>query len=135
MESIHGKNIDRALASTSRVYLCGDLRRPQTLPWIFDERNEAGVSEYRQFTWDAPHLHTNATEYNYVVKGCTKVLLTDTREEFTFEAGSLFVLPPGTPYASKHRAGTRILFFKSPGGNDKRLFPVDGELKTWLSAW
>ena len=40
-----------------------------------------------------------------------------------------------TKYASKHTAGTKILFFKAPGGNDKTLFAIDNALKKWLSSW
>ena len=34
-----------------------------------------------------------------------------------------------------YTAGTKILFFKAPGGNDKTLFDIDNALKKWLSSW
>lgn len=94
-----------------------------------------GISHYRKFTADVPHLHTQALEYNYLISGSSKILILDTGEEFVFEEGSIFVIPPMTKYASKHLADTKILFFKSPGGNDKQLIEVDDKVSKWLSAW
>lgn len=135
MEYIYGKDIQDALESTYRVYLCGDLKKPQELQWIHDEKNEIGVSQYSKFTADHPHYHTRATEYNFVISGCSKVLLIDENKEFVFEAGSLFVIPPMTKYASKHVENTKVLFFKAPGGNDKQLIDIDDQIKAWLSSW
>ncbi len=135
MEFIHGNDIQKALESVYRVYLCGDLKQPQELRWIHDEKNEIGVSYYKRFTADKPHYHTHATEYNYVISGKTKVLLIDEKREFIFESGSLFVFPPMTKYATKHLENTKILFFKSPGGNDKHVLDIDDTLKDWLNSW
>ena len=55
--------------------------------------------------------------------------------ELEFKAGDFFVLRPGTPYASKNAAGTKILFVKTPGINDKTVIQVDEKTKKWLSAW
>lgn len=135
MDCIQGKEIATALDKTYRVYLCGNLEKPQSLRWIHDEKNEVGVSFYQKYTADQPHFHTMATEYNYIVSGSTKLFLIDENKEFTYEAGSIFVLPPMTKYASKHLAGTKVLFFKSPGGNDKNLVEVTPELQKWLDSW
>ena len=135
MNYIYGRHIHETLKSTYRVYLCGNLKRPQELQWIQDEKIEVGISHYPKYTADHPHFHAAVTEYNYVVDGCSKVLLIDENKEFLFEAGSLFVIPPMTSYASKHLDGTKILFFKVPGQNDKQTIDVNGKLKIWLSAW
>ena len=135
MEFIYGKDINKALDLSYRIYLCGDLKQPQEMPWIHDEKNEVGMSHYKVFTADQPHYHTSATEYNIVISGSSKVFLIDEEKEFIFEAGSIFVLPPLTKYASKHSPSTKILFFKSPGGNDKQVINVDDEIKLWLSSW
>ena len=135
MQFISGDSIHNALEHSYRVYLCGDLQQPQDLPWIHDERNEIGISYYKEFTSDKPHFHSTATEYNLVLSGCSKVLLLEEMKEYTFEAGSLFVFPPMTKYASKHTGGTTVLFFKSPGGNDKHLIDIDPDLRIWLSSW
>ncbi len=135
MNLIKGHEIQNALKSTYRVYLCGDLKQPQDLQWIHDEKNEIGISYYKSFTADQPHYHTAATEYNYIISGKSKILFIDEGKELILEPGSLFVLPPMTKYASKHFENTKILFFKSPGGNDKRVITVDDVLKNWLSAW
>lgn len=52
-----------------------------------------------------------------------------------FSEGDLFVLRPGTPYAAKNEAGTRVLFIKSPGINDKTEVVVDVETQRWLLSW
>lgn len=135
MEVIHGSNIQKALETVYRVYLCGDLKQPQDLQWVYDERNELGISQYKHFTADRPHYHSTATEYNYVICGKTKVLLIDEKREFLLEPGSLFVLPPMTKYATKHLGDTKILFFKSPGGNDKQIIAIDDTLQDWLKTW
>ncbi len=135
MEFINGKDIQTALEFVNRVYLCGNLQKPQDLQWICDNQNEVGISYYRQFTADQPHYHTTAKEYNFIISGETKVFLIDEGHEFLFKAGSIFVLPPMTKYASKHTENTKILFFKSPGGNDKILVDADSKLKEWLASW
>lgn len=135
MDYIYGDDLYHELDSTYRVYLCGDLEKPQNLDWIFDKKNEVGISYYRSFTADAPHFHKQAKEYNFVVSGCSKILLIDEKREFIFEEGSIFVIPAGTRYASKHQPNTKILFFKSPGGNDKTLVDADDSLRLWLGSW
>jgi mannose-6-phosphate isomerase-like protein (cupin superfamily) len=136
VDFITGKDIEAALAQTYRVYLCGNLERPQDeLVCMPNYEVEIGISDYREFTADRPHFHTTTTEYNYVLHGTSRVYLIDSDEEHTFEEGSLFVIPPRTRYASKHVGGTRLLFFKSPGGNDKRLVDPDVALSAWLETW
>ncbi len=136
MEYIRGIDLNQALRSSYRVYLCGDLQKPQDcLSWISDTMLEIGTSLYKEFTADHPHFHAQATEYNYVLHGVSKVLLIDEGTEYIFDENTLFVIPPHTRYASKHMAGTRILFIKYPGGNDKNLITVDGSLKQWLETW
>ena len=105
------------------------------MQWIHDEANEIGVSHYKQFTADRPHYHTSATEYNYIISGSSKFFLIDVGKQILLEAGSLLRLPPMTKYASKHLENTKILFFKSPGGNDKQLLDTDERLNAWLRSW
>lgn len=135
MEFIYGSDIQKALESLYRVYLCGDLKLPQELQWIHDEKNELGISYYEKFAADKPHYHINATEYNYIISGKTKIFLIEERRELLLEAGSFFVIPPMTKYAAKHMENTKILFFKSPCGNDKQLIDINDTLKTWLNVW
>ena len=136
MKYLDGSEIIEALQKTYRVYLCGNLEKPQKeLKWIHDEQLEIGISHYQDFTADSPHLHTDATEYNYVIKGSSKVLILAEEREYVFASGSLFVIPQNTKYASKHSADTQILFIKSPGGNDKQLIDVSPKLQTWLQSW
>ena len=133
---LDGKQIAKALSETYRVYLCGNLSSPQPeLEWLHDDHVEMGMSNYTTFTADKPHLHKVATEYNYVLKGESKVYFIDENKECVFKQGSLFVVSPNTRYASKHQADTQILFFKVPGGNDKQLIEISPLLKAWLETW
>lgn len=135
MQYITGNELNQALQSNYRVYLCGDLKMPQNMRWIHDEQMEVGMSLYKEFTAGKPHFHAIATEYNYVISGKMKLLLIDENREYIFEEGSLIVIPPNTKYASKHLGGTRILFIKKPGGNDKNLVEMNNKLNDWLKAW
>jgi len=133
---IDGSQITKALSETYRVYLSGNLSIPQPeLEWLHDDHIEIGISNYIEFTADKPHLHKTATEYNFVLKGESKVYIIDENKEYTFKQGSLFVVSPNTRYASKHQADTQVLFFKVPGVNDKQLVEMTPFLKTWLEAW
>jgi len=136
MNFIAGQKIFEALSKSYRVYLCGDLKSPQSdLQWIDDKQLEIGISYYNQFSADKPHFHKNATEYNYVLKGTTKLFIIDENQEYTFDSGSLFVIPPNLKYATKHVEDTQILFIKAPGGNDKQLIDISTDLEAWLQMW
>lgn len=136
MEYILNDDLINSLTKTYRVYLCGALSSPQpALPCIHDDKIEIGISHYREFTSDIPHFHENSTEYNFILQGTSKVFLLDEVKEYIFQSGSIFVLPPKNKYAFKHSIDTKILFIKSPGGNDKKPFAVDAQLESWLKSW
>lgn len=128
--------LDSALKKKYRLYLAGRLTLPQDELECIDDDIEIGISEYKEFTADAPHLHPIATEHGYVLRGCIRVmLLNGSRDEFEFGEGDFFVLKPGCAYATKNRENTRVLFIKSPGGNDKVTLAADEETQRWLSSW
>ncbi|MDR2671358.1 MAG: cupin domain-containing protein [Oscillospiraceae bacterium] len=136
IQFLPGDDITEALAQRHRVYLCGDLEFPQTgLPCLPDDKLEIGVSHYKTFQADTPHVHPRDMEYNYVLRGKVKIYLLDEKREYEFTEGSLFVIAPNTPYASKGYADTRVLFVKCPGGNDKQCLEADGALADWMRAW
>lgn len=131
-----GKQISDALDKKYRVYLCGNLSRPQReLECINDSNIEIGTSYYKEFTSDKPHVHSRITEYNYVLQGKVKLLLIADNREYEFDKDSLFIIPPNTEYVSKNQADTRLLFIKSPGGNDKSLVEVDDRVLAWMQSW
>ena len=136
MEILKGKSIEDALSKEYRQYLAGRLKKEQPFLKHIDDDIEIGISNYVTFTADKPHMHTQCTEHNYVLRGKMKVKLLDgSCEEYEFSEGDLFVLRPGTPYAAKNEAGTRVLFIKSPGINDKTEVAVDVETQRWLLSW
>lgn len=136
LKSIRRADLDQALAKEYRQYLAGHLQRPQEHLKHIEDDIEIGISYYREFTADTPHMHPVATEHSYVLQGSIKVLvLEDEPKEYQFDAGDFFVLKPGVGYATKNAPDTKILFTKAPGINDKTLIPVTEALAQWLSSW
>jgi len=131
---IRGSDIEEATSKEYRQYLVGDLKNPQLLDFVKDNV-EIGISSYKEFTSDVPHKHPVCSEYNYILEGTTKVLIIEDNVEFTFEKGDFFSIPVNTPYASKHKGGTKVLFFKNPSINDKTKVEVTKELSDWLNKW
>ena len=127
--------LDHALSQSRRVYLSGHLATPQeVMPYVDIEPNEMGISQYDSFTCDKPHVHDVNHEFNYIAEGETHVLDIDRMEEHVLPKGSVFILQPGVPYVSKHTAGTKVVFFKTPGGNDKRVIEVTDAVRTWMET-
>lgn len=128
--------LDSALEQEYRQYLTGHLQREQKyLPHI-DDDIEVGISFYKTFTANKPHMHPQATEHGFVLQGSIKIRLLDgSHEEYQCDAGDFFVLQPGSPYASKNQANTKILFVKSPSINDKSLVDISEETAVWLQQW
>ena len=56
-------------------------------------------------------------------------------QEYQFDAGDFFVLRPGVGYATKNAPGTKILFVKAPGINDKTIIPLTDALTEWAGSW
>lgn len=136
MEVILGRDIDDALSKEYRNYLTGHLTRPQLHLNHLEDDIEIGISEYTEFTADTPHLHPIATEHCYVLKGSIKIrYYTDYMEEVELHQGDFFMFRPGEWHATKNKKGTRILFIKSPGTNDKTLMDVDDDTQEWLKHW
>ena len=133
---IRKKQIDEALDKEYRQYLCGHLTRPQPFLENLESDIEVGISYYKEFTADIPHVHPVCEEHTYVLSGSIRMLILDGEKvELQFNEGDFFILPPNTPYASKSIAGTKVMFIKAPGTNDKTLIEVDEETMQWLKSW
>lgn len=127
--------IDEAFRHASRVYLSGHLAQPQPmLPHLASTPLEMGISQYDHFTCDKPHRHPKNYEFNFVAAGETHVYDIDAGEVHELPAGSAYILKPGHAYVTKHAAGTRVVFFKAPGGNDKQIVEVSEELLNWMET-
>lgn len=131
IEVLKNTQIETALDESGRQYLAGDLKRMQKITAIFDSAVEAGISKYAHDKADAAHYHAVCTEYQYVLEGRSKYLDVDTNEVVEVEAGDFFVIHSKTKYYQKSAAGTKILFIKVPGGNDKCLVPLSEEQERW----
>ncbi len=132
IQKISSSAILQALEKNSRQYLAGDLKQPQEIQHIHDEAVEAGISFYKTFTADKPHIHSTVTEYQYVLEGSSQIKDLQTKEIIKLAAGDFYIVKANTPYAQKSMPNTKILFFKNPGVNDKIPVEIDEATKEWL---
>lgn len=137
MELIRNSEIEAGLEGSgfTRVYLCGDLKMSNGVRHIPTDGYEIGISRYREFTFEKPHIHSFNHEYNFVLEGRIKILLLRTGREILLEKGDLFVIEPDEPYVGKALPGTMTLFSKVPGGNDKVLVPATPAIEGWGASW
>jgi len=124
--------IAQSLVGTTRQYFVGNLAKPQKLAFIKDERLEIGISSYPDYQSEPTHVHSVATEYQYMISGWTEYMDVDTGEVYEFKQGDFYAILPGTAYAQRVKAGTKILFIKTPSINDKELVKIDEEKQQWL---
>lgn len=129
---LNAADIESALKGTTRQYLVGRLGKPQKLTHIDDEKLEVGITGYEKDTIEQPHSHRWAFEYMYLLSGKTAYLDVDTGAESKFVEGDFYMIKPGTAYAQKSVAGTKLLFIKAPPGNDKVLTPVTAQVTEWF---
>ena len=66
-----------------------------------------------------------------MICGTLKVFIIRERKEYLLKTGDLFVIQTNEPYITKAQTGTKVLFAKVPGGNDKVLTPLTQELERW----
>lgn len=135
MKQLGANGIESFLADTGRIYLCGNLQRDPGIEYIKTEAYEMGISDYPEYTSMLPHIHSFNNEYSYVLEGEIKVLLLSTGREYLFGKGDFFVIEPGEPHAMKCVSGTRTVFSKVPGGNDKLMVEESEAIKAWGSSW
>lgn len=136
MKYITGTDIQNALDKNMRVYLCGNLKQKTDNKYIPTDSYEIGISQYDEFTVEKAHLHRFNTEYNFIMEGKVKVFVFKENKEYEFDAGSMFVIEPDMPYKTKAIKGTRVIFSKVPGGNDKELTPqFEKDMENWVKSW
>ena len=134
-KKIESASIQDSLKQTTRQYLTGQLKLPQALSHIDDENIEIGITDYKHYTPEAPHWHKVAYEYQYMINGETKYIDIDSGEETHYVTGDFFRIEPHTKYAQKSKAGTIILFVKTPPGNDKVSLDTSDDARIWLEDW
>lgn len=130
--TIRNKEITKVFEETTRQYLVGNLGRPQELNHFQDDKLEIGITSYKEPNCEAPHYHTQAYEYQYIISGETEYIDIESGKEYSFYAGDFYVTPPGIKYAQRSKPGTTIFFIKSPPGDDKVVIEPSKELKTWM---
>ena len=131
---IDASDIEESLCDVSREYLVGNLSRPQSLSHIFANELEIGISDYKEFSVEPAHTHSECNEYQYVLSGYTEYLNIDTNKIHKFKKGDFYFIPKGVKYVQKAKAGTRILFIKTPSKNDKLLLESTKEITNFITA-
>nr|WP_300185907.1 Cof-type HAD-IIB family hydrolase [uncultured Agathobaculum sp.] len=135
IEALGAQQIEDSLADSTRQYLTGDLKLPQTLDFLFDDAVETGISSYPEYRWEAPHYHTITSEYCYILSGETRYIDLAHGKEYQFGPGDFYILRRNTPYVQKCQPGCRLLFFKAPGINDKVPLPMNSDMQRWCDDW
>lgn len=131
MDYIRSSSIEEGLSQDGRIYLCGDLKKENSIQHFHTDGYEIGISDYPQYTFEKAHIHTFNIEYNYVLEGSVKIFMLEEKKEYQFNKGDLFIIGIDEPYVGKMIAGTRTIFSKDPGGDDKVLVPMDNALIKW----
>ena len=136
MKIIKHQDIDQVLENQKRVYLVGDIKMPNGLKAVKTDGYEIGISYYKEDTFDAPHVHLSNDEYNYIIEGSVKIYLFKEDKEYTFSKGDMFIILKDEAYATKAQKGTKVIFSKYPGGNDKKLIEdIPESLKQWGASF
>ena len=130
---IENKKIQKSLENATRQYFVGDLSKPQEIEFVRDERLEIGISSYPRHISEPTHVHSIATEYQYMISGWTEYMDVETGEVYEFKKGDFYAILPKTAYAQRVKAGTNILFIKTPSINDKQLIDISEDQEKWLS--
>ena len=123
--------IEKGLTNNGRIYLCGNLKKENAIRHFHTDGYEIGISDYPEYTFEKAHIHSFNIEYNYVLEGSVKIFMLDEKKEYQFNKGDLFIIQVGEPYVGKMIAGTRTIFSKDPGGDDKVLVHMNEALLRW----
>ena len=123
--------IEKAFENNDRQYMIGNLKVPQELEFIFDENVEMGISDIKHYQVDKVHYHSNCKEYQYIISGKNKYLDLNKHKTYELSKGDVYMIETNAAYYQKSLAGTRILFIKVPGGNDKYLVELSEEQMEW----
>ncbi|WP_066297260.1 hypothetical protein [Bacillus sp. FJAT-29937] len=132
IKKISKETLDSVLAQNERQYLVGNLKVPQMLQHFHDDNVEVGISHYKLFTADQPHIHGEVTEYQMILQGYSEIKNLLTGEVIELHEGDFYIVNKETPYAQKSASNTKILFFKYPSLNDKQTVEIDHATERWL---
>ena len=130
---LRNQEIEETTSKDYRQYFCGNLKKPQLLPFIKMSGLEIGISNYQYSSHDKPHFHTETPDMVYILEGEFSVRILETKEIINLKKGDFISIPPNVPYASRCKAGTKTLFVKKLQENDKVEVPITPELSLWLN--
>jgi quercetin dioxygenase-like cupin family protein len=125
--SLKSDEIMGALMSEKRQYLCGDLKKPQKLPFYRTSSLEVGMTLYEEKRCDEPHYHKTTEDVIYVLRGTIRIMEIDSESVATYSEGDVVIIPVNVPYISKAETGSVALFVKNPLEYDKVKVYVSGK--------
>jgi quercetin dioxygenase-like cupin family protein len=114
-----GQRIGEVLEHSLRQYLAGNLKKPQELQHIADDRIEIGLTRYDAATVELPHWHLTQREYQYMISGRTVYQEVLTGRIHEYRRGDFFGILPEICYTQDSDPDTTILFIKHPAVDDK----------------
>ena len=97
IEIITQEQIQNVLLNEHRQYLVGDLKLPQRLQHIYDDKVEMGITRFEKYACEKPHFHPRISYTN---------------------APSPFRWPPCIYLASEHTVWPRCHIAKPPHFRD-----------------
>ena len=121
IKHIGSNEIESALQKNPHQYLAGNLKRPQVLNHIRDDRANVGIGTHSQCECEKAHYHPKSREYQFCLKGEAEYYDLDNGNTVKIKEGDFFVIEENTKYSLRAHAGCRILFFKVPAVDDKVL--------------
>lgn len=113
--------LNAVLSAVSRQYLAGNLKRPQELPFVVDDKVEIGITSYDSEQRETPHWHSEQKEFQFVLSDRTEYVEIPSGIRHVYEEGDFYAIPPGVCYGQISEPGTRTIFIKHPALDDKTV--------------
>ena len=89
IEIITQEQIQNVLLNEHRQYLVGDLKLPQRLQYIYDDKVEMGITRFEKYACEKPHFHPIVTEYQIILNGEAKYVDIEANREYMVKAGDI----------------------------------------------
>lgn len=116
---IPAEEIEKVLAEGKRIYLAGDLKKPEKVQHIANKFAEVGISSYKGDEGEDPHFHTKVFDFWYILEGEIALRDNKTGEVHEFKKGDFFQTKQNVCFSTLVRGPCRVIFVKAPSLNDK----------------
>lgn len=130
IEHVTDGEIRQALARLNRQH---DVEDHKAVIVPTDPRVEIGVIEHEGAASLGPRRHRVATQHHYVVSGWVQCVDLDSGRVYDFRGGDFYAVLPGTAYAQRLKAGTRVIRIQVPTGEQAEQLYPDESTSSWLA--